>query len=178
METTIYRLGGLRIASDFPLFGLQVCRNEVEAQCDVVIRCAPISERGHFGDRDSFSDGQYSGTVQRKGRIARFSIGWSLSSAGGQRNPRGRWRLPRTMTRCAPICLVPYSERCVISAELRRSMRPQSMLRTAALLLSAHPVLASQLWLRPLLGAGMKSSATTSASCNWSQWRCAGVAWH
>jgi hypothetical protein len=43
METAMYRLGGLRIASDFPLFGLQVCQ-KVEAHCDVVIRCASIPD--------------------------------------------------------------------------------------------------------------------------------------
>jgi hypothetical protein len=42
MQTPSYRLGGLRIACDFPLLGLQVCRNEAEAHCDVVIRRAPI----------------------------------------------------------------------------------------------------------------------------------------
>jgi hypothetical protein len=44
MEPAIYKFGGLRIASAFPLFGLQVCRNETEAQCDVVVRCARIPE--------------------------------------------------------------------------------------------------------------------------------------
>jgi hypothetical protein len=44
MKTAIYRLGGLRIASDFPLFGLHVCQNDAEAHSDVVIRCAPIPE--------------------------------------------------------------------------------------------------------------------------------------
>ena len=61
METTIYTLGGLRIASDFPLFGLQVCRNETEARCEVVIRCAPIPE-GVASATAKFLDGQYSGT--------------------------------------------------------------------------------------------------------------------
>jgi len=42
MGMAIYSLGGLRIASDFPLLGLQICQNE--APCDVVIRCAPIPE--------------------------------------------------------------------------------------------------------------------------------------
>jgi len=41
----VYRLGGLRVASDFPLFGLQVCPNETETHCDVVLRYAPIPER-------------------------------------------------------------------------------------------------------------------------------------
>ena len=44
MQTPTYRLGGLHIVSDFPLFGLQVCRNEVEPHRDVVIRRATIPE--------------------------------------------------------------------------------------------------------------------------------------
>jgi hypothetical protein len=44
MENAIYTLGGLRISSDFPLFGLHACGNEAEAHCEVVIRCAPIPE--------------------------------------------------------------------------------------------------------------------------------------
>jgi hypothetical protein len=59
MESAIYKFGGLRIASAFPLFGLQVCRNETEAQCDVVIRCASIPE-GAASASANFLDGQYS----------------------------------------------------------------------------------------------------------------------
>ncbi len=58
MKTTIYSLGGLRVASDFPLSGLQVCRNETAARCEVVIRCAPIPE----GVASAFRDGQSSAT--------------------------------------------------------------------------------------------------------------------
>src|SRR5262245_8735959 len=42
MDTVVYGLGGLRIASDFPLFGLQVCQSETAAHCEVAIQCAPI----------------------------------------------------------------------------------------------------------------------------------------
>jgi len=42
MGTATYTLGGLRIASDFPLFGLPVCRTQAQENCEVVIRCAPI----------------------------------------------------------------------------------------------------------------------------------------
>src|SRR5262249_100223 len=70
------------------------------------------------------------------------------------------------MTRSVPIYLVPCLECCVISAELRRSMRRQSMLRADVLLLSARQGLASPPWLRPLPGTDMRSSATTSVSCN------------
>jgi hypothetical protein len=45
METAFYELGGLRIVSDFPLFGLQACQNEVEVDFDVAFRCAPIPEQ-------------------------------------------------------------------------------------------------------------------------------------
>ena len=59
METAIYKLAGLRIASDFPLFGLQVCQNEAQAHCEIVIRCAPIPE---WVASVKFVDQQYSGT--------------------------------------------------------------------------------------------------------------------
>jgi hypothetical protein len=42
MEAAVYRLGGLRIRSDFPLFGAQF--NEAGARCDVVIRRGHISQ--------------------------------------------------------------------------------------------------------------------------------------
>ena len=71
METTIYRLGGLRIASDFPLFGLQVCRNEAEARCEVVIRCAPIPEEVASATA-KVPRRTLQRKVQRKGRIARI----------------------------------------------------------------------------------------------------------
>jgi hypothetical protein len=57
VEPAIYKFGGLRIASAFPLFGLQVCRNETEARCDVVIRCARVPASATA----KFLDGQYSG---------------------------------------------------------------------------------------------------------------------
>jgi hypothetical protein len=61
METAIYKLAGLRIASDFPLFGLQVCRNEAQAHCEIVIRCAPIPE-GVASATAKFVDQHCSGT--------------------------------------------------------------------------------------------------------------------
>ena len=60
MERAIYRFGGLRIASDFPLLGLHGCRNETEARCEVVIRCAPIPEEV-ASTTAKFFDGHYSG---------------------------------------------------------------------------------------------------------------------
>ena len=61
MGTAIYRFGGLRIASDFPLFGLPVCRSETESRCDVVIRCASIPERVASATL-KFGSGKSSGT--------------------------------------------------------------------------------------------------------------------
>src|SRR5215469_10901655 len=58
MGPAIYKFGGLRIASAFPLFGLQVCRNETEAQCDVVIRCARVPE-GAASASAQFLEEQY-----------------------------------------------------------------------------------------------------------------------
>ena len=77
MAATIYRLGGLHIASDFPLFGVHVCRDE--ARCEVVIRRAPISEKvasatakflnGHYG-------GKYNGreVLLESSAIGRFFV--------------------------------------------------------------------------------------------------------
>ena len=82
METTIYRLGGLRIASDFPLFGLQVCRNEAEAHCEVVIRCAPIPEEVASATA-KFLDGHYSGTYNgREVLLDSPAVGRFLLRAG------------------------------------------------------------------------------------------------
>jgi hypothetical protein len=58
MEPAIYKFGGLRIGSAFPLVGLQVCRNAT--RCDVVIRCAHIPE-GVASATAKFLNGQYSG---------------------------------------------------------------------------------------------------------------------
>jgi hypothetical protein len=82
METAIYTLGGLRIASDFPLFGLQVCRNEAQAHCEVVIRCAPIPE-GVASATTKFHDQQYSGTYNGREVLFDFpAVGRFLLRAG------------------------------------------------------------------------------------------------
>ena len=82
MESTIYRFGGLRIASDFPLFGLPVCVNETEARCEVVIRCAPIPDRLASATA-TFLDGHYSGTYNGKEVILESStLGRFLLRAG------------------------------------------------------------------------------------------------
>src|SRR6478672_1768998 len=60
MGTVTYTLGGLRIASEFPLLGLQVCPNETEAPCEVTIRHAPIPEEIN-NTVARFFDGHYSG---------------------------------------------------------------------------------------------------------------------
>jgi hypothetical protein len=65
METTIYRFGGLRIASDFPLFGLQVCRSDADSRYEVVIRCAPIPEELASATA-KFSRGKCIGTYNGK----------------------------------------------------------------------------------------------------------------
>ena len=103
MEKTIYRLGGLRISSDFPLFGLQVCRSEAEADCDVVIRCAPISEE-IISTTATFSAGRYSGTYNGRDVLLDFpSVGRFLVRAGKEILME-RDVLPRILTRCALIC--------------------------------------------------------------------------
>jgi hypothetical protein len=60
MVRAIYRLSGLRIASDFSLLGLHVCQNETKTHCEVAIRCAPIPEEV-ASTTAKFVDGHYSG---------------------------------------------------------------------------------------------------------------------
>ena len=82
METAIYRFGGLRIASDFPLFGLQVCQSETKAHCEVVIRCAPIPQ-GIASATAKFLNGQYSGTYNgREVLLDSPAVGRFLLRAG------------------------------------------------------------------------------------------------
>src|SRR5260370_36776238 len=84
METTIYRFAGLRIASYFPLFGLHVCRNDSEARCEVVIRCAPIPE-GVASATAKFLDGQYSGPYNgREVLLDSPAVGRFLLRAGDE----------------------------------------------------------------------------------------------
>jgi len=80
MET--YSLGGLRIASDFPLFGLQVCRIGTAAGCQVVIRRAPIPD-GVLSATAKFLDGHYSGTYNgREVLLDSRAVGRFLLRAG------------------------------------------------------------------------------------------------
>jgi hypothetical protein len=82
METVIYKFGGLRIASDFPLFGLHVCQSEIEAPCEVVIRCAPIPETV-VSATARFFRGQYSGTYNgREVLLDSPAVGRFLLRAG------------------------------------------------------------------------------------------------
>jgi hypothetical protein len=82
METAIYSFGGLRIASDFPLFGLQVCESEAEARCDVVIRCGPIPEEVASATA-KFLNGRYSGTYNgREVLLDSPAVGRFLLRAG------------------------------------------------------------------------------------------------
>lgn len=60
MGAKIYGLGGLRIFSDFPLYGLQVCRDETEVRYEVVIRRAHISNDTASATA-RFVSGRYSG---------------------------------------------------------------------------------------------------------------------
>ena len=82
MKTPIYRFGGLRIASDFPLFGLHVCRNVVQAQCEVVIRCVPISEQVTSATA-TFLHGKCSGTYNGRDLLLDYpAVGRFLLRAG------------------------------------------------------------------------------------------------
>src|SRR5262249_30354623 len=79
--TAIYRFGGLRIASDFPLFGLHVCQNESEARCEVVIRCAHIPEEVTSATA-KFAAGRYSGTYNGDLLLDSPPVGRFLLRAG------------------------------------------------------------------------------------------------
>jgi hypothetical protein len=80
MKSAIYGLGGLRIVSDFPLFGLQTCcRDEAEAHGEIVIRRAPIPDRVVTATA-RFLNGYYSGTYNGREvlldspRVGRFLL--------------------------------------------------------------------------------------------------------
>src|SRR5262249_242980 len=69
-NASAYRLAGLRIISEIPLPGLQICRNEARVHDEIVFRRAPIPERlaattatlrngiysGGYNGRDIFID--------------------------------------------------------------------------------------------------------------------------
>src|SRR5262245_60481220 len=61
MESAIYRLGGLRIASDFPLHGVEICERSTEAHSDVIIRRASIPDPV-AATTAKVLNGNYSGT--------------------------------------------------------------------------------------------------------------------
>lgn len=81
MRTTTYRLAGLRIASEFPLFGVQVCGNEAQPHCDVVIRCGSIPEKAALAAA-KFHDGRYSGTYNGKELLLSRPVGRFLVREG------------------------------------------------------------------------------------------------
>jgi hypothetical protein len=82
MKTASYTFGGLRIVSDFPLLGLQVCRNEPETQGEVVIRCAPIPEEVASATA-RFLAGRYSGQYNgREVLLEHPALGRFLVRAG------------------------------------------------------------------------------------------------
>src|SRR5229473_1307322 len=60
VETTFYRLAGLRIVSEFPLFGIQTCDDEAAGRGEILIRRASISERLASATA-TFRDQQYIG---------------------------------------------------------------------------------------------------------------------
>jgi hypothetical protein len=80
METAIYRLGALRVASDFPLFGLP--RSDDETNSEVVIRRAHIPD-DVASTTARFVGGEYSGTYNgREILIVSPHIGRFLVRAG------------------------------------------------------------------------------------------------
>jgi len=83
MEPVTYTLGGLRIASEFPLVGLQVCPNETEARCEVIIRYAPIPEEID-NTVARFFDGHYSGIYNGREVLLESSARGRFLLRGGE----------------------------------------------------------------------------------------------
>ena len=84
MGMVIYRLSGLRIASHFPLFGVQVCQTETGRACDVQIRCGRIP-KGFASATARFCNGkgQHSGRYNGKELLLEFpKVGRFLLRAG------------------------------------------------------------------------------------------------
>jgi hypothetical protein len=81
METAIYMFGGLRIASDFPLCGLQVCQTETESRCEVMICCASIPEVV-ASTIARFHGGGFSGTYNGREVLLDYPVGRFLLRAG------------------------------------------------------------------------------------------------
>ena len=83
METAIYMFGGLRIASEFPLFGLHICHNEAGARCEVIIRCASIPE-SVASTTAMFHSGGFSGTYNGREVLLDYPVGRFLLRAGNE----------------------------------------------------------------------------------------------
>jgi hypothetical protein len=81
METPVYKLSGLRIASDFPLFGLEICEATAQTPCDVRIRRATIPEEVASATA-RFLDGRYSGSYNGKDLLLSRAVGRFLLRAG------------------------------------------------------------------------------------------------
>jgi hypothetical protein len=61
VKRAAYGFGGLRVVSDFPLFGLPMCRDEDAAHDEIVIRRASIPDEGLASATAVFRHGQYIG---------------------------------------------------------------------------------------------------------------------
>src|SRR5262249_6846921 len=82
MKAATYTLGGLRIVSDFPLFGLQVCRNEDDVPSEVLLRYAPIPDTT-FSITAKFRHSQYSEKSNGREILLEFpGVGRFLLRAG------------------------------------------------------------------------------------------------
>jgi hypothetical protein len=80
-EKTVYALAGLRIVSDFPLYGLQICHAETPVHGEVLIRCAPIPE-GVASDTVMFRSGKLVGTYDGIHVLLHFPAGRFLVRDG------------------------------------------------------------------------------------------------
>jgi hypothetical protein len=72
MQTAFYSLGGLRIESDLPLWGLHVFPNKAEERCEVVVRRRPIADKVSKTIA-KFIDGHYSGAYDGRDVLIEYS---------------------------------------------------------------------------------------------------------
>jgi hypothetical protein len=83
-ELPVYRLGGLRIVSEFPLDGLQVCRDEIAAADRVVIRHVAIPGGLASATATLRRNGQYHGTYNGRDLLVDIPAAGRFLVRGGK----------------------------------------------------------------------------------------------
>ena len=144
LEATIYRIAGLRIVSDFPLFGPSEYHADATAEHQVLIRRAPVpKELPSAAAR--FLNVQYNGSEVL---LDYPGVGRFLLRDGNEIlvDPAPSSNERKLLTYLVGTVFGLYA----INAGFPRSTRPRLTSRAAVSLLSASPAPASRHWLRPL----------------------------